>query len=243
MSSDTSATGGAITGPELEAILRENEALLAALRSARRTRLVVFLVLVAFVIIVCWAFYSLGNQRLSEENQDRVLQAMQKRLSDKQDSYLRQVQLLVENTSPKLTQAFYDQSVKDLPTYLKGVEKERDKLAQNLQVKLEQELDDHYNKLLQRHEKLFREAFPSITDEKVHQQMVANTQVAVKRLMKKYYLDEMNSQIKTLYETWDNFPLANSPGKDELPLEEQFKAYLYELVKYRLSHGNEVVKR
>ena len=58
----------------------------------------------------------------------------------------------------------------------------------------------------------------------------------IDKLVKKYYVDEMESQYRQLYSTWDAFPAAETPKPDELPLEDQLKGVLLDMLRYKLAH-------
>ena len=62
-----------------------------------------------------------------------------------------------------------------------------------------------------------------------------NLQVVVDELVKKYYIEELQSEMKTLYATWDEFPAASPADKGDLPLEDQLVANLLELLKIKLA--------
>src|SRR5207249_9032501 len=125
---------------QMEVMLRETDALMDALARARRIRFVLFLAVVAFVVVICWSFYQLAINFQSEKNQQLLLKTAQDRLSKNSEGYMRQVQGLVDRTSPVLTTAFYDQAKKDMPSYLGAMEKERDVLLNNLEGKLDKKL-------------------------------------------------------------------------------------------------------
>ena len=166
---------------------------------------------------------------------DLLLSKAQQRLTERNDLIMKDVQALVDHSAPVVSKAFYEQAKNDLPAFLKAGQAERDKLVENLQERLTERLKKHHQTLLARHEKLLHEEFPAVKDEKLHVAMMANLQVVVDELVKKYYIEELQSEMKTLYATWDEFPAASPADKGDLPLEDQLVANLLELLKIKLA--------
>jgi hypothetical protein len=230
---------------QLDAVQRQLDELARANARGRTVRLVLFLAVFGFVAVTCFLFYRMASQFQSDENLRLLARTAQDRLSTRQEEYLRQLQILADNTSPVLTQAFLQQAKKDLPTYMQLVAKERDQLADNLQTKLEKRLDNHYQQVLAQHDKTLKEEFPLVQDKELHRRMMANLETVVKKLVKKYYVDELHNQVVLLYTTWDEWPAAAPAAKGEPPTEDQFIAGLLELLTYRMSHpeGSEAYSR
>lgn len=209
--------------------------LIDALGQVKRTRFWLFLTLVVFACVTCFAFYRLVARFQEKEQMDVLLRMAQERLVERNDVIMKDVQALVDHSAPVVSKAFYEQSKKDLPAFLKAGQSERDKLVEDLQVKLTERLKKHHQELLTRHEKLLREEFPAVKDEKLHVAMMANLQLVVDDLVKKYYIEELQSEMKSLYGTWDEFPAAPAAEKGDLPLEDQLVANLLELLKIKLA--------
>src|SRR5437879_5747735 len=83
--------------------------------------------------------------------------------------------------------------------------------------------------LLARKQKLLRGGFPAAEDEKLHAAMMANLQVVVDGMVRKYYIEELKSEMLALYGLWDEFPPAPPIEKGDLPLEDQLIGNLQEL--------------
>lgn len=221
---------------QMEVLLRETDSLMQAMARARKIRMALFLALVAFVAVTCWTFYQAAMRFQSDENRQLLLKTAQDRLSQNSDNYMRQVQGLVDRTSPILTTAFYDQAKKDMPSYLNAVEKERDSLVNDLQTKLEQKLTAEHKKATERQEKLLQQEFPTFKDADLHARMIHNMQGSVDKLVKKYYVDEMHNEMTALLKGWDNFPAAERPKPTDPPLEDQLIGNLITVLQYRLAH-------
>jgi multidrug efflux pump subunit AcrB len=220
---------------QVEAILRESAALSAALAKARAVRRVLLLVVVVFVVVVSLVFWRLANTFFGDENKKTLLAAAQQRLEKNQEGYLKQVQTVVDRTHPKLTQAFFDQAKKDMPEYVRGFDKEKQQLASDLERELQPRLEKRYQEALKSHEKILKEEFPQATDQ-THERMMENLGMAMQKLVKKYYIDELDSQTRTLFDAWETFPPADTPGKNEPSLEDQFLDTMIELLTYKLTH-------
>ncbi len=236
VSGDSSAPDTAALAQKIEAAQHEAAALSAAMAWARYVRLIMFVALVAFVCVIVSLFWRLGQRITSPENVDKIVARGEERLADPKNEYMYQVQLLVDHSSPVLSQAFTEQARKDLPGFLRAMEKERDQLAVSLQNKLEAKLDTRYREVVERHQKVLTDEFPQAQNEELRAKMVANINLAVERLVKKYYVKELEAQLNELYQAWDDFPAAARPGPNDYPLEEQFISYLFELLRIKLAH-------
>ncbi len=219
---------------QIEKLSIECKELTSAFARHRRIRMFLMLAVIAFVVVVCAAFYRLGNGLMKDEYTQELSKVAGKRLEKNQDRYMRHVESLVRNTSPAVTDAFTKQANKDMAAYLSLVDRERDAMAAELKTKLEKKLQHRYETSLDQHEKILKAEFPQVKDEVLHERMTKNIHVAVDRLLDKYYVSELERQLKQLFAAWDRFPAAELPRKGEMPLEEQFSAELYRLLAIKL---------
>jgi hypothetical protein len=231
----TADTGG--LNEQVEAVVRETKALMAAQAAGRRARLLLLVVFVVFVAVVTYAFFDLGNKLLGQENLDALAKAGQERLVKNQGEYMKELQKLIETSSPVLTTAFMTQAKQDLPKYMQGLEKQRDELRSSLEAKLSKKLDGLYAETLDRHDKIMKEEFPKYNDDALQARMRENINMALEKLVKKYYVDEMNRQMDVLYTTWDNFPAAEPPKAGGVSTEDQLVVELTDWLKYIMSHS------
>jgi hypothetical protein len=223
---------------QCEALQQEAAALQRSLSQARVLRLGLFVALLAFVIVVVLAFYRLGTRLQSEENMSALAKAAEARLAQRGDFFTRELQMLVENTGPVLSDAFSTQARKDLPQLLQSVEKEGDGLVDELSAQLTAKLDSHYQHLLDRHEKILKEEFPLVDDAVTQRRMMTNLHVAVDRLVKKYYIDQLQEETSKLYDQWSSFPAAAASASADVTTEDQFIETLLQLLSYKLTHAS-----
>jgi hypothetical protein len=233
---------GAPSTSSVEALMRECESLTGALAQARKVRRILIFAFLLFVIAVTLPFYRLYRSVTEKENVDRLLATVQQRLTSRSDVYMREVQMFVDSTSPVITEAFYSRSTKDLPLLLQGVEKERADFVVSLQERLAKALSEHYDAMISKHEAILIKELPETQDPEVRRKLVANLHVVFERLVKKYYADELKLKLTALYDSWDHFPAANKPGKDEATLEQQFIGTLLEAVSHRLAESSQAAQ-
>jgi hypothetical protein len=229
--------------PHIEAVRRETAALTAALARGRRIRLVLMMVLVVFILIVCGVFYRLGTDFTDERNLDRMVQVAQNRLERNSDRYMKEVQLLIDHSSPPLTEAFGAQVKKDLPRFFQTMEQERDVLAKSLHDQLSKKLEAHYQQLISQQDRILKAEFPLIEDPKTHERMSANIDLALQKLVKKYYIEQLDAQTKSLFEAWDQFPAAELSKAGQPSVEDRFLAALIEMLKFKLSRTDRLSLR
>jgi hypothetical protein len=224
----------------IDMLERESAALMAELATAQRTRLAITLLLLAFVGIAITAFYRQAKQLTEEQYLARVRGLAEKSLTDHQKQYLGQLETLAKAAGPALSDALSSQAKRDMPTYLKLVEAERDQLVNNLQQRLDKKLAQRVEKSLEQHEALLKEEFPLADKPEVHQRMMENVGVALERVSKKYYADELKSEMVAFYDAWDKFPAAPKPAPGEISLEDQLIGTLLEVLTERLKSTERV---
>src|SRR5437868_6751244 len=99
-----------VSNQQIEAVLHETAALSAGLKRARSVRLILFLAVVVLLAGVGWVAYGEAQEFTSDKNLTRLGNIAQRKLEQKQDYYMKQMQTLVDTLSPPLTKAFRDQA-------------------------------------------------------------------------------------------------------------------------------------
>lgn len=220
---------------DLEAILGESARLVEELARARKVRRLLLLGFLVFVVVTGVMFWRLIERIRSQENIDEIARRVQARLAENSDRYMNEVRLLIDHSTPILTEAFYRQAKQDLPEFMRRAGEQRDLLVANLQEGLTRRMEEHYHHILDTHEKALQEEFPAAQDPVVRERLQTNLGIVFDRLVKRYYGDELRDQLTALYDRWDHFPAADPPGRDEPPLEDQFVGSLLELLSTKLT--------
>jgi hypothetical protein len=224
-----------VSAEQLEAVLRQTNALSAAFKRAQQVRLIAFLVLVLFVAGLGWVVVAKAKAFASEKNLEKIADIAGKHLEKNQDKYLKQMQILVDKVSPPISKAFYAQAKKDSPQLFNTIEKERQPFLDDLEGKFRGHLVRRYDHLQPRYENILKQEFPQFKDPKQQKRMQAHFQRAVQKLLDKYYVDDLRKEMEKLFVTWDNFPAADIK-KGEPPVEDQFLESLMVLLSHRLTH-------
>ena len=103
-------------------------------------------------------------------------------------------------------------------------------------------VEDHWEDALNKHEAILREEFPEIQDRKKSARIIANVDLAIQKLVQKYYIGEFEKQFTDLYAIYDDFGYADAPdsktGEKGLPT--QFVGQLLELMKLKLISAPDV---
>lgn len=226
-----------------DALQQQIDALVASLAANKRTRQLIFLAFLAFVGISVWSFFSLAKRIQSEEYKQQLLASMQKEVEANQAEFSRETQLLVESVSPVITSAITAQSEKDAPLFMQAFDVQRDRLSTELPEKMVELVQKHHEDLVRKHEALFISELPAAQDPKVRDRMMENVVVALDKLVKKYYADEFKRHFASMSDTWNGFPPAALPEKDDHPVSEQLMGELMDLVAVKLARhkaGNNV---
>jgi len=213
------------TTPELsgkiQSIEQQVDALRAAINSARKLRIIIFLVLIALLIAIVVLFMSLAKRVTSKEFVNEVAELSQKHFTENQAVYQSHVQQFVDRSYPIVTGAFQSQSTKDLPKFTEAFNEQRDTFVTNLRTRMDEKLTKKYQDLLVQHENQIASEFPELKDKESRDRILANFQFVIERLVKRNYGDQFNDEAKTLIALWDAFPAVADPGPNEPKLEER----------------------
>ena len=232
------AADAAPTAEQVDALVRDFEALNQALSRSRQIRLIFLVLAVLLVGASTYAFYELANKFSGQENREKLLEVAQSRLSQRSDFYMKEVEKLVTKSTPVLTEAFSKQAKNDLKKYMTGVGKERDEFVAKLGTRVQATLDKHSQALLDKHQAILAKEFPVANDPEVKKRVVANLHAVFEKMVKKYYADELNGQMVKLYDSFDQFPAAPRPAAGDPSVEDQFIACLIDLLKLRLTEAD-----
>lgn len=221
--------------PELQRLATRVRGLETALNAARNARRLLTFATLVLVAVSSFAFYKLGDSFRKQENMERLLKEAEARLNDRSDEYMKEVQTLVKNASPKLTAAFYAQAKHDMPLYLEAIGKQRELLLADLQADLEKRLNDVQQEASSRHMAVLDEEFPQIKNSAARERVLRNLQQAMNSLAKKYYVEQMREQVTELCGKLDSFPPAPASREDDAPLEDQLMANMLDLLTLKLA--------
>jgi hypothetical protein len=234
--------GGQPSAAQVEELLRVCEGLQRALARSRGVRRILLIGTLAFVIFICVMFYSLGKQLSSDEYRAKVQALAQERLQSNSSEYMNEIQALADHARPVLYGAFMKQAEKDMPTYMHAIGQERELLVKELEQKGTDRLHAHYGKVLDRHKALLEKEFPTIKDEEVRKRMMGNLHLAVEKLVKKYYIDDMRKEFLGLYDSWDQFPRAEPPKAGDPEHESVLTGMFVELLQEAITSNPQAPK-
>lgn len=217
---------------KLDGLQREAADLRAAFAAGRGVRMLMLLLVIAFVGGFTYLFYKMGLDFQSKQNLDKIMAEVQTKSPDITQDLAREMQKIMANAGPKVKDAFWNQFQKDADVYLAAVEKEREPLVENLQRDLNATLNAHYDKILASHGQVLKDEFKSeITDDKDYVRMMDNFKIGLQQMVKDFYVDRMKGQFQQLYKTWDGFPPAEATKAGEPTEGSQIVGHLYEFVR------------
>jgi hypothetical protein len=226
---------GSAIDARVEAVQGQVAALEAALSASRISRQIILFGLVAVIAVVAYLFYGLANQLRSEEYITKLSEQAQTYANDNTDRYMREVKTLSDNVTPIITKAFYEQAKRDTPKLTLAMNKERELLMKNVQARLEKQINDQYAKVLADYEKIVLTEFPKAEDDAIRRRVMANFREAMNRMVKKFYVDQFKTEMEAMYDTWDEFPVADAVEEGDVPMEDQLVGYLLELMTMKAS--------
>jgi hypothetical protein len=217
---------------------RQSVELGAALQRSASVRRLLVLVVVALLGIYMYLYYSAGKAFTDQKNMEKLMAELERAATANSDQVMKQVQVLVEHTWPKVSAAMTDQFQKDMPQFMTLLGTERENLAVNLQSRLESLVKAKYAKTLAQHRDILVEEFPSIKDEGDIEKMTENFQDAFEPLVKKHYGDKIRSEFEQMYKIYDEFPVDNSK-RDREQLSQELYNLLFALMQHKLAAAGE----
>ncbi len=223
-----------------EQVDRDTAAVIAAIGRGKRVRLCLTLAGLVLVVGVVWLFANLILQFGDQETLDELSELAEQRLKSNSDAYTGQVKTLVDNASPILKEAFQNQANKDKPIYTAALKEQRDLLQKNLEQRLRDKIQERHQKMLAQYKSILETEFPAAKDEEMRDRMVINFQTALDGLIEKYYIGKFRSAFESMYDTWDNFDIADPAEGSELALEDELYGNLIELLTIKLSVQHEM---
>lgn len=235
----TTTAPGDTLSPRIEAVERELREVHAGLAAGRRTRLFVLLLVIAFVIAITLMFYSLYARVTSEQFVQDLSTAAQAHLEANKNIYTHEVQTLLDNAKPVLRTAFEAQMEKDMPRFSAAVGTERQVLVDNLRPELEELVKAQYDETLTSFRQTLADQFPEAKDPVVQNRIKDNLDAALTGLVDRYYVNQFQTQMQALSDTWEKFPVADAPGPEDAPLTDQLIGLLLEIMKDRLANPPE----
>lgn len=235
MSAVTTDRGdGAATSAQVDALVDQCAALKQALARGRMLRRLLLLGLLAFFCAFGWNYWQLLEKLRSKEYSDQLTVSAQARLQERSDQYMKEVQALVEKTTPVVAEAFTKQFHKDLPAYLKAAEAEGNKFAQEIRSQAETKYRNQLEAMLKKHETILAEEIPTLKDIQRRERMVNNMRKAFDQIGQRYAIDPIAQELTALYDKWDKFPAVPPPSPGDLPLEDRVVGLSGELVLNKL---------
>ncbi len=231
---ENEALGKTIAGIEAEVATVK-----VVVRRASRTRLALLVVALTIICTAIWAFWSLGKGFGSEENLNLLAEKAQARIDEGSGQRaLEQVEKLQKNALPVLQKAFTDQVEKDKDTYSDKIDEERQKLQKNLETKLNEKIQAHFEKASEKYQAILKDEFPELEDPELLDAVYSSVVDIMDRLVEEYYSEKVRSEIQGLNDKWADFEMAELPSGDDEPLEKQFLAALLHLAAMKIDDAS-----
>lgn len=207
-----------------------------------RIRLGTLLALVVFLggyLGVCYQKYV---EVSSEKNIETLSALARKKFSEpgEEKFYRDQLDGLVKDIQPRVQEVLSQHMKAESPKIVKKLEEQRDILMENLPKTLEKKLHDHFQGFVDSQEKIFEDEMPEVKDPKDREKIRQNLVLAMEPLLKRYYIESLDGEVKKLADTWGKIVPADVPGEGEKPLADE----LYEtLTSFMWSYIQELVKQ
>lgn len=214
----------------------EVTAVKVALRRSSRTRLLLLLLVLAFLAVAIWMFYTLALSFGSKENLNLLAEKANERLDQSVEPAMNHLQGLIDHCMPVLTKAFNDQTQADMPKYTKTLDEQRELLVRNLESRLGDRITARCETVGDQYEAILREEFPEVDDSDLIVQMYASMEQILVKLVDKYYSEQIRQEVEEVCQRWEDFEMADLPEEGDLSLQQEFLAELMLLGHYRLKN-------
>ncbi|GIW89250.1 MAG: hypothetical protein KatS3mg108_3574 [Isosphaeraceae bacterium] len=197
------------TNQQVEALIRQCDSLRSALSQGQAIRWLLFLGLLAFTLGFGYLFWQLAQRLNGEAFRNQLIATAEKRLGERSDQYLSEVRTLIDNTSPAVAEAFSARINEDMPVVMQALQKEGDALVADLTSQVRRTVENHLKSTLDQYQKQMIEEIPALEDEQLRERLSANLVRAAEKASETYFINELESRVRTLYDTWDRFPAAD----------------------------------
>lgn len=206
-----------------------------------RIRLGALLVLVVFLGGYLWVCYQKYLEVSSEKNMETLSALARKKFTDPSEEkfYRDHLDSLVKDVQPKVQAVLSEHMKTESPKIMKKLEEQRDILIENLPKALEKRLHDHFQAFVNSQEKILEEELPEVKDPKEREKIKENLVLAMEPLLKRYYIESLDAEMKKLADTWGKIIPADVPGENDKPLADE----LYDtLTSFMWAYIQEVVR-
>ena len=219
---------------KVKALEKEYAGFRSAMARSRNTRVLILFGAIALVVVIGYMFYSLASEVMSKPYQENLLKLAQERLENNREEYVKEVQKLVDSSAPKLKDAFYKQTKKDMPKYTAAFAAERDEFAKNIQAELKSQVNEHYKGTVEKYKERLAKEFPELSTEALRDRVMKEVGNAFNELVKEFYVDALAEGIDEIYALWDDFPAAEKPQGSQS--EDVLIGLLLELVSKKMAN-------
>jgi len=217
---DSSDSGGELC---LDAITSEVDGLASAMSVSRYARIILVIVVLAFVGYLTMTLKSFAESLSDEEFTNSLVDEAKGQYfgpGDPEELLQKETKQLGDSIVQTLQSALKAQLDQDLEEYKGIISIERETLAKNMEARLNQIFNERYAEALNNHEKVLREKFPDFNDEQVAN-LVANLETAMNQVLLEHYQHEIQGKLNELYKNYDDFPVA-MPHTGEGTVEDAF---------------------
>lgn len=207
-----------------------------------RVRLGMLLALVIFLGGYLWVCYQKYLDLSSEKNIETLTALARKKFTDpgEEKFYRDHLDSLVKDVQPKVQAVLSEHMKTESPKIIKKLEEQRDLLIENLPKALEKKLHDHFQTFVDSQEKILEEELPEVKDPKEREKIKQNLVLAMEPLLKRYYIESLDAEMKKLADTWGKITPADQPGENGKALADE----LYEtLTTFMWTYIQEMVKQ
>jgi hypothetical protein len=252
MSTESSLPENVALLGRVEAIENNVKAMSRAHTRSRRSRLVLLVLVAILVVVFVYLFLNLLTRFMDSsrqrdfatvalnqffevppmEREEEAADDWEQLLDQYKDIFVTELEDLGKTSMPVVEATFRRQIEEDMGKHTAMFNKQRDLLVKNLQRRSDELLQERYQKILEQHKQILKDEFKDLDDAKV-ERMLVHFNMAMDRLLQKYYIDEIEVQINQLKGTYDNFPIVG-PAENGETLEQQLLGTFLELLTVKL---------
>lgn len=186
----------------------------------------ILLILVIIVAGGSWSYVMFGRGEGVAVHEKQFAAEVEKRLAENASAIETEAKALAAEVLPPLGQALYREARQDYSRYLRTIREEGEVFGNHVEEIFIEAVKHQYRDYLRQHRQVLAEEFPNHADEESLDQMVAEFEQLIDKIVERYYLKEFQREGEKSARYWARFEPLDPPVAGEPSLEQQLADYI-----------------
>lgn len=185
----------------------------------------ILLVVLIAVLGIGWSYLMFGQSQMPIPKQ-AYLEEIEQRLTKHQETIKTEAAAVAMEVIPPISQAIYEETRQDLPRYVEEIQDQGGLFTDHVQDLFIGKAQDQYRSYLRLHRQVLAEEFPNYADAESLDQITAEFERMLNRLVERYYLNEFENQIQVSEMYWARINPIPKADNGQLDLNQQLTDYI-----------------